>query len=222
LKIYFDQEKATLSVNSCNIAIAYVKKDLFVLHCDKLSTTNPEECSIVFAAMSARGNPKDILLWHARLGYLSLSTIKHTTSLVKGIELQARSPSDCICEACLLGKMAQRLFSKESGLSPKTHHLELIHMDVCGPMPTQSHKGYQYFVMFTDDTTRYTHVYFIRTKSEVFTAFQEYKTTVEKMFGLLILRLRMDSSGEYSGTELLNLLWKEGIQVEVSTPYTLQ
>ncbi|KAI5821057.1 hypothetical protein BZA77DRAFT_223187, partial [Pyronema omphalodes] len=58
--------------------------------------------------------PKDILLWHARLGHLSLPAIKRATSMVEGMELQARSPSDCLCEACLLGKMARRPFSKQS------------------------------------------------------------------------------------------------------------
>jgi transposase InsO family protein len=221
MKVHFDDDRATLTFNPCNVGTPYVKKDLFVLHCVESAPTN--DYPVVFAAMSARPNPKDILLWHARLGHLSLSAVKRASSVVDGMELQTRSPSDCICEACILGKMTRRPFSKQSGETPKTRRpLELIHTDVVGPMPTQSRKGYRYFVMFTDDATRYTYIYFLRHKSEVVTAFQEYKAAVEKIHNLPILRLRMDGGGEYTGEELFSFLRKEGIQVEPSAPYTPQ
>jgi hypothetical protein len=212
MKINFDEEKATLTVNCCNVGTAHVRNDLFILRCDDSA----------FAAISTRPNNKDILLWHARLGHLSLPAIKRACSMVEGIELHARSPSECICEACILGKMARRPFSKQSGEPPKTRPLELIHTDVVGPMPTQSRKGYRYFVMFTDDATRYTSVYFLRHKSEVASCFQDYKAAVEKIHNSSILRLRMDGGGEYSGEEFLSFLRKEGIQAEPSTPYTPQ
>jgi hypothetical protein len=72
------------------------------------------------------------------------------------------------------------------------------------------------------DATRYTYVYFLRYKSEVFSCFQDYKATVEKIHNLPILRLRMDGGGEYSGDELFSFLRKEGIQAEPSAPYTPQ
>jgi hypothetical protein len=221
MKFHFDEDRAILTFNSCNVGTAYVKKDLFVLRCDD-PAKSIDDYPVVFAAMTPRQNPKDILLWHARLGHLSLPAVKRACSVVEGIELLARSPSDCICEACILGKMARRPFSKESGEPPKTRPLELIHTDVAGPMPTQSRKGYRYFVMFTDDATRYTSVYFLRQKSEVVSAFQEFKTAVEKIHNLPILRLRMDGGGEYIAEELLSFLRKEGIQVEPSAPYTPQ
>jgi hypothetical protein len=157
MKINFDEEKATLSVNCCNVGTAHVRNDLFILHCDDSATPeNPIVFATALAAISTRPNNKDILLWHARLGHLSLPAIKRASSIVQGIELHARSPSECICEACIFGKMSRRPFSKNSGQRPKTHLLELIHTDVVGPMPTQSRKGYRYLVMFTDDATRYT------------------------------------------------------------------
>ena len=49
--------------------------------------------------------------------------------------------------------------------------LELVHTDVCGPMQTHSIGGSVYFVSFIDDYTRYSFVYFIKEKSEVFVKF---------------------------------------------------
>jgi hypothetical protein len=44
---------------------------------------------------------KDILVWHARLGHLSLPTIKRLPNAVRGIQLHAKRPSTCTCEALL-------------------------------------------------------------------------------------------------------------------------
>jgi hypothetical protein len=33
--------------------------------------------------------------------------------------------------------------------------LELVHTDVCGPMSTTARGGFQYFITFTDDFSRY-------------------------------------------------------------------
>jgi transposase InsO family protein len=221
MKINFEEDKATLTFNCRTVGTAYVKKDLFVLRCNDESATT-DDYPVVFAAISARQNSKDILLWHARLGHLSLPAVKRACSVVEGMELQARSPSNCICEACILGKMSRRPFSKESGQRPVTRPLELIHTDVVGPIHTQSRKGFRYFIMFTDDATRYTYVYFLRHKSEATAIFKQFKAEVEKIHGLPIIRVRMDGGGEYSSDELLAFLRKEGIQVEPSAPYTPQ
>jgi len=53
---------------------------------------------------------KDILVWHARLGHLSLPGIKRLPNAVRGIQLHAKSPSTCTCEACIMGKMFRKPF----------------------------------------------------------------------------------------------------------------
>ncbi|KAL0393107.1 UNVERIFIED_CONTAM: hypothetical protein Sradi_2533500 [Sesamum radiatum] len=58
--------------------------------------------------------------------------------------------------------------------------LELIHTDVCGPMRTPSHEQNRYFILFIDDYSRMTWVYFMREKSEVFKVFKKFKNLVEK------------------------------------------
>jgi hypothetical protein len=51
---------------------------------------------------------KDILVWHARLGHLSLPAIKRLPNTVRGIQLHAQSPSTFTCEACIMGKMFRK------------------------------------------------------------------------------------------------------------------
>jgi hypothetical protein len=58
--------------------------------------------------------------------------------------------------------------------------LELVHTDLCGPMQTRSLGGAYYFLLFIDDYTRFTWVYFLRKKSDTFEYFKEFRSMVEK------------------------------------------
>ena len=62
----------------------------------------------------------------------------------------------------------------------------ILHTDVCGPISIQSRGGYEYFITFIDDYSRYGYVYLIRHKSEAFEKFREYKAKVEKQLGIHI------------------------------------
>ena len=64
--------------------------------------------------------------------------------------------------------------------------LELIHIDVCDPMSTQARGGFSYFITFTDDFSRYGHVYLMKYKFEAFEKFREYKNEVEKQLGRVL------------------------------------
>ena len=71
-----------------------------------------------------------------------------------------------ICESYLEGKMTKRPFkAKENRVIVQ---LELVHTDVCGPMTIQAREGYEYFITFTDDYSRYRYIYLMHHKSEAF------------------------------------------------------
>ena len=58
--------------------------------------------------------------------------------------------------------------------------LALVYTDVCGPMITQTREGYSYFIIFTDDLSRFRYVYLMKHKFKVFDKFNEYQRIVEK------------------------------------------
>ena len=95
-------------------------------------------------------------------------------------------------------------------------------MDVCGPINVQARGGYEYFVTFTDDYSRYGYIYLMRQKSETFTKFREYKAEAEKQLGLHIKELRSDRGGEYLSGEFKSYLTQEGIISQLSAPGTPQ
>jgi hypothetical protein len=76
--------------------------------------------------------------------------------------------------------------------------LELIHLDVCGPMPSTSLVGYVYYVSFIDDYSLNTWVYFLKSKYEVFGKFKEFKALIDNLSKRKIMILRLDNGGYYT------------------------
>ena len=123
-----------------------------------------------------------------------------------------------MCESYLEGKMTKRPFKAKGYRATKP--LELVHTDVCGPMRVQARGGYEYFVNFTDDYSRYGFVYLMRQKSETFDKFREYKAEAEKKLGVHIKQLRSDRGGEYLSGEFKFYLTQEGIVSQLLAPGT--
>jgi len=82
-----------------------------------------------------------------------------------------------LCDSCVLGKHKKSPYPTDL-VTRATKVLALIHTNLCGPMNTSSLGGAYYFLLFIDDSSRYTHVYLIK-KSEVLEHFIVYKNLVE-------------------------------------------
>ncbi|KAK9020324.1 hypothetical protein V6N11_054813 [Hibiscus sabdariffa] len=100
--------------------------------------------------------------------------------------------------------------------------LVLIHSDVCGPMNTQARGRFQYFIMFTDDFSRYMYIYLMRHKFEALEKFKEFKNEVQNQHGKSIKALRSDRGGEYLSPDFDELLKECGIVSQLTPPGTPQ
>nr|CAD40472.2 OSJNBa0067G20.16 [Oryza sativa Japonica Group] len=58
--------------------------------------------------------------------------------------------------------------------------LALVYTDVCGPMSSTARGSFGYFIIFTDDFSRYGYVYLTRHKSESFKKFKEFQNEETK------------------------------------------
>ena len=90
--------------------------------------------------------------------------------------------------------------------------IELIHIDACGPMETRYLGSAWYFLIFVDDRSRYTWVYFIRINVHVFEYFKEIKAMVEKKTRKCIKILISDQGGEYTSGAFKRYFKYYGIQ----------
>ena len=160
----------------------------------------------------------DAYLWHLRLGHINSNRIQR---LIKDGLLE---PMDFVefpvCESCLEGKMTKRLFNAK-GRSVQDL-LELVHSDVCGPLSIQARGGYEYFITFTDDYTRFGYVYLMKRKSEAFEKFKEFMAKVENQLGKRIKAIRSDRGGEYLLGDFKDYLIENGIVSQMTAPRTSQ
>jgi transposase InsO family protein len=124
------------------------------------------------------------------------------------------------CSVCKLAKSKTLPFP--SGAYRASTCFEMIHSDVWGMSPIVSHARYKYFVTFIDDYSRFTWIYFLRAKSEVFSMFKKFLTYVETQFHANIQIFRSDSGGEYMSNEFQEFLQQKGILSQRSCPNTPQ
>src|SRR5215208_7995896 len=119
-----------------------------------------------------------------------------------------------ICSTCMAGK--QTLKINRIKQRHVTRPLELIHSDL-GDLSKENEPsltGSRYFLLFIDNYTRYTWVYFLKTKGmeEVLLAFKDFKQLVENQSGFKIKRVRCDNGkGEYDNKLFKQFLKAAGI-----------
>jgi transposase InsO family protein len=131
------------------------------------------------------------------MAHLHHGALKVLREAVTGLP-KFSSDQHSVCKGCALGKYAKTVFPSSDSRSKGI--LDLIHSDVCGPMSTVSIGGFRYYVSFIDDHSRKTWIYFMKTKDEVFSWFQEFKALVENQTGRKIKVLRSDNGGEYTSS----------------------
>jgi hypothetical protein len=93
-----------------------------------------------------------------------------------------------ICDPCLRAKARQLSYPLSS--SRAVAPLQLIHSDIWGPT-IQSFGRKKYYVSFIDDYSKFTWIYLLRRKSEVFQYFLEFQALVERCLIIKSLRCNL-------------------------------
>lgn len=68
-------------------------------------------------------------------------------------------------------------------------------------MQTESISGNRYFLLFTDDCTSMTWVYFLRNKSSAFECFKKFKSITDLQCGYKVKCISSDRGGEFLSNE---------------------
>lgn len=124
------------------------------------------------------------------------------------------------CSSSIASKCYKLVF--DSSQNRQTQPLSLIHSDVWGPTPILSCQGFKFYVLFVDDFSRYSWVFPIQHKSDVFQIFVNFRTQIERFTSQNIKILRTDGGSEYLNSTFKNYLTKHGITHQISCPYTLE
>ncbi|KAH9054466.1 hypothetical protein Ae201684P_018185 [Aphanomyces euteiches] len=162
-----------------------------------LTTDHSADQSNDMAFSLLASSPAD--LWHARLGHISVKYTEKTRRYVDGIDLDKCKHE--FCASCLAGKQSKLPFPQRS-LAVTTAPFELVHSDICGPMPHPALcSRAKYFISFTDDFTRFGFVFLLLQKSDAFKCFTELMAHCNTQYNDTIRCLRSDNGGEYMSAE---------------------
>ncbi|GJV55309.1 retrovirus-related pol polyprotein from transposon TNT 1-94 [Tanacetum coccineum] len=133
--------------------------DLYSITLQDTSTPNP-------ICLMAKASSSQAWLWHRRLSHLNFDTINLLSKydIVTGLP-KLKFVKDHLCSSCELGKAKRKSFHTKTTPSSK-RRLQLLHMDLCGPMRVESINGKKYVLVIVDDYSRYTWTHFLRSKDE--------------------------------------------------------
>lgn len=104
-------------------------------------------------------------VWHRRLGHVNSSLyINNMQNAVTGVVLDKKIDiSKMNCTVCCDGKQSRLPFPHEGNRSAEL--LNIVHTDLCGPMENTSLGLFsRYFLLFVDDHSHMTYVYFLKNR----------------------------------------------------------
>jgi transposase InsO family protein len=156
-------------------------------------------------------------LWHRRLGHLGYQDLKRLENMTEEISIDNHNETT-FCEVCVLTKKTR---NPHKGPSTRaTTPFERIHIDLCGGGATLPSKGgIRYFMLFTDDYTRYKYVYFLKSKDEARHVIKDFIAKTRTQFGKTVTCFRSDNAQEFKETDFQKFIGQLGIQWEWSAPY---
>ena len=163
---------------------------------------------------SCNSDTSTFSLWHNRLGHPSSNVV---LKVLKDCNISSFcNKNDFFCSSCQLGKSHKLPFptSKTQYTAP----LQLIQSDLWGPCPYISTFGFKYYISFVDVYSRFTWIYFLKTKSEAFSALVQFKNQVENQLNTKIKIFQSDWGGEFRS--LGSFFTQHGIIHRLSCPYT--
>ena len=161
-------------------------------------------------------------LWHRRLGHINLHTMHKLASmeLVRGLPKMDIN-FDEMCSSCVKGKQTRSSFKPKKVVST-SRPIELLHIDLCGPMRIKTPKGKQYILVVVDDFSRFTWTFFLKEKSEALQNFIDLCKELQTLKNLPIVSVRSDHGKEFENLKFDLFCSKYGISHNFSAPRTPQ
>ena len=122
------------------------------------------------------------------------------------------------CVPCQLSKQSKLPFSNSS--SRASSPFDLFHSDVWGSSPILTIGGSRYFVIFIDDYSRFTWIYVLKNRSELFSVYSTFANMIYTQFSRTIKIFKSVNAKEYTSDVFLHFLAQQGTITQTSCPGT--
>ena len=164
-------------------------------------------------------------IWHQRFGHLSAQNLQRLSreKMVEGLKLPSGDLSKCIghqgtCDACLHGRQTASPFKSTQNTCSKP--LEVIHMDLMGPIDPETPEGYKYALVILDEFTEYSFVVLIKSKSDAAKEATYILTALQNQQDCKVQFIRTDNGTEFNG--LFKFCREHGAVHQKTAPYAHQ
>ncbi|GJT98155.1 hypothetical protein Tco_1093673 [Tanacetum coccineum] len=170
----------------------------------------------------AKASVNESMLWHRRLGHLNFKTMNKLVrnNLVIGLPSKIFE-NDHSCVDCLKGKQ-HKASCKSKLVNSTSKPLHTLHMDLFGPTSISSLNHKWYCLVVTDDFSRFTWTFFLKTKDETYRILRNFITEIENLKDLKVKIIRCDNGGEFRNKEMDDFCSRKGIKREFSNARTPQ
>nr|GEY75912.1 putative ribonuclease H-like domain-containing protein [Tanacetum cinerariifolium] len=161
-------------------------------------------------------------LWHRRLGHINFKTMNKLVkgNLVRGLPSKVFENKQT-CVACKKGKQ-HRTSCKNKPVSFVSQPLQRLHMDLFEPTFVKSLNKKSYYLVVTDDYSRFSWVFFLTTKDETSPILKTFITGIENQLSLKAKIIRSDNGTEFKNHDLNQFCGMKGIKREFSVARTPQ
>nr|GFA04884.1 retrovirus-related Pol polyprotein from transposon TNT 1-94 [Tanacetum cinerariifolium] len=151
-----------------------------------------ESTSSTPLCLMAKASLTQAWLWHQRLFHLNFDYINLLLKkdIVIGLP-KLKYVKDQLCSSCELSK-AKRSSFKSKGVSSSKGRLNLLHMDLCGPIRVASINEKKFILVIVDDYSRYTWTLFLRSKDEKPEVLKEFLMMIQRNLQAPVITVRTD------------------------------
>jgi hypothetical protein len=150
--------------------------------------------------------------WHRRLGHLSFDLLCRLSGLglLRGLSL-LKFESDLVCAPCRHGKIIAASHSPVNTVMIE-HPGQLLHMGTVGPSQIHSMGGKWYVLVIVDDYSRYSWVFFLESKDQVFDHFWLLALRLNNEHPNCLKAIRSDNGTEFRNASFDGFCLEHGIE----------
>ncbi|KAJ9542245.1 hypothetical protein OSB04_028751 [Centaurea solstitialis] len=154
----------------------------------------------------SKASKEDSWLWHQRLCHQNFMDMNKlvSKSLVKGLS-ETRLSKDTLCPGCEKEKMKRSSHPPRIDTNSKSP-LDMIHMDLCGPMRVESLARKKYMLVLVVEFSRFTWLEFLRANSDVADRIIAFIKRIQVLLGRRVKKLRSDNGTEFRNAKLQSFL----------------